>query len=81
MHGQNDAPFGGIPVLLAGDNTQKEPPNSQGGPCFKGLVDRASGDLTKIRPETAEAKGLDLLAGMPLYKLASSTATSRALRI
>jgi len=56
----NDAPFGGIPVLLAGGNMQKEPPNSQGGPWFKGLVDRASGDLTEIRPETAEAKGLDL---------------------
>ena len=64
-----DAPFGGIPMLLAGDNMQKEPPNSQGGPWYKCLVDRAIGDLSKFPTDTAQAKGLDLLADMPLYKL------------
>ena len=56
-------------MLLAGDNMQKEPPNAQGEPWFKGLVDRANGNPSKVRTETAEARGLDLLAGMPLYKL------------
>jgi len=65
----NDASFGGIPMLLAGDIMQKGPPNSQGGPRFKGLVDRATGDLSKTRTGTAEAKGLGLLADMPLCKL------------
>jgi len=61
-----DAAFGGTPMLLAGENMQKEPPNSQGGPWYRGLVGRATGGPFKIRTGIAEAKGTGLLAGMPL---------------
>ena len=45
---------------------QKEPPNSQVGPWYKGQVDRATSGLSRMRTGTAEAKGLNLLAGLPL---------------
>ena len=69
LTGNLDVAFGGVPVILLGDNKQKPPPG--GVPWYKELVLRAEnkGLLKGDLPTTARAKGLALLADAPKVKL------------
>lgn len=67
--GNRDVPFGGIPLLLLGDNKQKPPPG--GLPWYKALVKRAQnrGAIDGQGPSAAATAGLDRLADAPLVEL------------
>ena len=54
-----DLPFGGIPLLLAGDNFQKPPPASKG--WYRALVETACTNTVAEGPHSAAGRGLSLL--------------------
>ena len=62
-----DAPWGGIVVVLAGDNFQLPPPRRP--PMYKQLVERALGTLEEPDPLSTSHLGLELFERLKRSKL------------